>query len=122
MIDYHQKINLMKKIIILFFICFFSSLHIDTYAASIEKNKTEFQDLQISKYVNEDHLISNLFLSELSYGVTNVDQEDGSCTVTIYVYGPLGEPYGTFTGTSWISCEMALAYAVGQMLAVLWPL
>lgn len=121
MLNYHQKINLMKKIIILLFICFFATLHIDTYAASIEKNKTEFHDLQISKYVNEDQLISIPFLSEFNYRVMSIDQEDGSCTVTIYVYGPLGEPYGSFTGTSWFGCEQALSYAIAQMLAALLP-
>ena len=109
----------MKKIIILLFIGFFSVLNIDTYAASIEKDKTEFKNLQISKYVNEDLLNCNPILSKLSCGFENINHEDGSCTVTIYVYGPLGEPYGTFTGTSWISCEMALSYAVAQMLAVI---
>jgi hypothetical protein len=110
----------MKKIIIFLSICFISSLNIDAYAASIEQNKTEFQDFQKINTDIENQLISNPFLSKINYKITNIDQVE-SCTVTITVFGPLGEPYGTFTGTSWISCDMALSYAIARLLEVLSP-
>jgi hypothetical protein len=115
--SYHLKPIIMKKIIVLIFICFFSSLNSETQAASIEKKKIEFHsDLNNVKQI-ENPINSTPFLSKLSYKTATIDQ-DGSCTVVIYVYGPLGEPLGTFEGTSWISCDLALSYALSKMLEV----
>jgi hypothetical protein len=43
------------------------------------------------------------------------------CIVTITVTGPLGEPLGTYTGESYISCSLALQYALNQLNAALLP-
>ena len=92
----------------------------ETQAASIEKKKAEFQTDLTSSNKIENLFNTNPLLSKLNYKITNIDQAE-SCTVVIYVYGPLGEPLGTFEGTSWISCDLALSYAIGRMLEVFWP-
>lgn len=118
--SYPLKLLIMKKIIVLICICFLSSLNSETHAASVEQKKTEFQANLTSNNKIENLFSTNPFLSELNYKITNIDQIE-SCTVTITVYGPLGEPFGTYTGTSWISCDFALQYALTEMLATLFP-
>lgn len=60
---------------------------------------------------------------ELKKGFTYTVKKDNTnveeCWITIVVYGPLGEPFGTYTGHSWISCYLAMQYAIDDLIDAL---
>lgn len=73
---------------------------VKTVETKIEKTKVEISSLTFGN-------------KTVSY---NSEIKEGECWVTITVYGLLGEPLGTYTGHSWISCQLALQYALTDML------
>jgi hypothetical protein len=59
---------------------------------------------------------------EINSKVENTKESADKCTVTITVSGPAGEPYGTYTGVSYISCQLAFQYAMTDLIATIFSI